>query len=127
MSLDPQLITSTRCDHNDDTTSSIFSSKHPPSSPVDRNGSDTIPPIFQRKRKDRKSFVWLPVNGEEYHEKGKCRWRCRRCSNLRSITTFSDASTRNMIDHLKAAHGVTKENPEGLVSQAENRIRNGIQ
>ena len=123
MSLDPQLITSTRCDLNDDTTSSVFSSKHPPSSPVDRNSSDTISPIFQRKRKDRKSFVWLPENGEEYHEKGKCRWRCRRCSNLRSIATFSDASTRNMIDHLKPAHGVTKENPEGLVSQAENRIR----
>src|ERR1700709_255513 len=89
MSLDPQLITPSRCDHDDDTTSSVFSSQHPPSTPVDRDSSDTIPPIFQRKRKDRKSFVWLPENGEEYNEKGKWRWRCRRCSNLRSVTTFS--------------------------------------
>lgn len=31
----------------------------------------------------------------------------------RSARNFGDSSTRNMIDHLRLAHGITKDNPEG--------------
>ena len=69
--------------------------------------------IFEPKRKDRKSFIWLPENGEEYLKKGKWRWRCCRCPVKRLAPTFSDTSTRNALDHLLKVHHVTKENPLG--------------
>lgn len=36
--------------------------------------------------------------------------------------TFSDASTRNMIEHLAEDHGITKENQEGQKSRSSQRI-----
>lgn len=41
--------------------------------------------------------------------------------------TFSDVSTRNMIEHLAEDHGITKDNQEGKKSQAGQRIEEAFQ
>jgi len=106
-------------DNNDITSSTYLSNII-----ITQESLDTVPAIFQSKRKERKSFVWYPENGEEYQEQGKWRWRCHRCSNIKDAATFSDTSTRNMIWHLKQVHGITKDNPDGLSNQEKSRIHN---
>ena len=83
--------------------------------------------IFQAKKKEWKSYVWWPENGEEYQENGKERWRCKRCPNLRTAITFSDSSTRNAIDHLKKIHGITKANLHGLSLPSQSQIHIAFQ
>jgi hypothetical protein len=105
---------------------------------------ENIPAIFQQAKKCCKSWIWESRNGEEYLERGKWRWRCAICrstfiiqgtiNGLMLITRvcskgpyrptavhFSDASTRNMLDHLRIIHHITKEDQEGS-SFAVNRI-----
>ena len=83
--------------------------------------------IFQAKKKERKSYVWWPENGEEYQENGKERWKCKRCPNLHTAITFTDSSTHNAIDHLKKIHGITKANLHGLSLPSQSQIRIAFQ
>ena len=51
----------------------------PTPSELEGTAGPSVPEIFLKTKKARKSWVWNAIHGEEYLEDGRWRWRCARC------------------------------------------------
>ncbi|KAG0128257.1 hypothetical protein HOY82DRAFT_612099 [Tuber indicum] len=82
------------------------------SNTADGSSSGADRRIYERRRKVWKSWVYHPENGGEYATPdGRTRWLCARCPNKRSAATLADTSTKNMIEHLRESHKISKHGP----------------
>ena len=113
---------------------------------ADDGSSGASNEIFNKRKRMRKSWVYKSENRAEYTtlDKRTC-WRCSRCkssfnytidryflllsviitgsvlgTNRRSAATFSDSSTKNMIEHLRDTHRIGKDGPiEATLEQGQ--------
>lgn len=127
--------------------SGILTPTNTRNSAIDGDERVRIQDLVSGTVKNRKSYVWLPENGIEYQKDGKLRWRCARCmlqfiyfdidrggvglilmsiycigANSAIATTYSDSSTRNMIEHLREKHSIGKKGATFMKPQ-EQKIR----